>query len=200
MKKGFTLIELLTVIAIIGLLASVIMVGVNSARAKAADKRRIIELKQIETAIQMYYDATGHFPENTDNDFFGYDVGYNTQTTSVFLPDGNCQPQPDGWCYEQQNPDGDTFLQPLADSGFFKKVPGDFNNPDPRYCGYNYYLFSEGSYGCDPNKGRFFVIGTRCMSDRTRENAQPEPDSPGFACPLRNWHTQFLWVTGEFEN
>ncbi|KKS69404.1 MAG: hypothetical protein UV40_C0024G0006 [Parcubacteria group bacterium GW2011_GWA1_42_7] len=162
MKKGFTLIELLTVIAIIGLLASVIMVGVNSARAKAADK--------------------------------------NTQTTSVFLPDGNCQPQPDGWCYEQQNPDGDTFLQPLADSGFFKKVPGDFNNPDPRYCGYNYYLFSEGAYGCDPNKGRFFVIGTRCMSDRTRENAQPEPDSPGFACPLRNWHTQFLWVTGEFEN
>ncbi|MBU4142426.1 type II secretion system protein [Patescibacteria group bacterium] len=61
-NRGFTLIELLVVIAIIGLLATIVMVSLNSARVKARDTKRAAEIKQLALAIQMYYDNNGSFP------------------------------------------------------------------------------------------------------------------------------------------
>jgi len=61
-QRGFTLIELLVVIAIIGLLATIVLVNLNTARAKARDTKRITDLKQIQLAVEMYYDDNGSYP------------------------------------------------------------------------------------------------------------------------------------------
>ncbi|MBL7045344.1 MAG: type II secretion system protein [Parcubacteria group bacterium] len=61
-KKGFTLIELLVVIAIIGILSSVVMASLNSARQKSRDAKRISDLRQIQTSLQLYYEDNQGYP------------------------------------------------------------------------------------------------------------------------------------------
>lgn len=61
--QGFTLIELLVVIAIIGILSSVVVASLNSARTKARDARRVSDIKQIQVAIELYYDSQGEYPD-----------------------------------------------------------------------------------------------------------------------------------------
>ncbi len=61
-NKGFTLIELLVVIAIIAILSTVVMAGLNSARAKGRDAKRISDVKALQTAFELYYDSCGRYP------------------------------------------------------------------------------------------------------------------------------------------
>jgi type II secretion system protein G len=61
-KKGFTLIELLVVIAILGLLTTIALVSLGGARSKARDARRLSDIKQIQTALELYYNEAGQYP------------------------------------------------------------------------------------------------------------------------------------------
>lgn len=64
-KKGFTLIELLVVIAIIGLLSTLAVVALGSARVKARDSKRLSDLKQVQTALELYYTDKSAYPDGS---------------------------------------------------------------------------------------------------------------------------------------
>lgn len=61
-KRGFTLIELLAVIAIIGILAAIITTSLGTSKAKSRDARRIADIKNIQVALELYYNDNGFYP------------------------------------------------------------------------------------------------------------------------------------------
>jgi prepilin-type N-terminal cleavage/methylation domain-containing protein len=60
-RKAFSLMELLITIAVIGILASFIIVNLNEARIKARDAQRKNDLNQIGMAYLSYYAKTGFY-------------------------------------------------------------------------------------------------------------------------------------------
>ena len=64
-QRGFTLIELLVVIAIIGLLSTLAVVALNSARLKARDAKRVADVKQIQTGLELYFNDRTAYPVST---------------------------------------------------------------------------------------------------------------------------------------
>ncbi len=61
-NAGFTLIELLVVISIIGMLSSVVLVSLNSARASGRDASRIQTVAQVRNALELYYSDHKAYP------------------------------------------------------------------------------------------------------------------------------------------
>jgi prepilin-type N-terminal cleavage/methylation domain-containing protein len=81
-SQGFTLIELLVVIAIIGLLAAVVLVSLNSARAKSRDARRVSDMHQLNVAMELFYNSCGQYPSTLTT---GANNGCSGVTLGSFL-------------------------------------------------------------------------------------------------------------------
>jgi len=62
MKRGFTIIELLVVILIIGLVGTFAAVAVNAARAKQRDAVRLSNVRQVQSALENYFNEANAYP------------------------------------------------------------------------------------------------------------------------------------------
>ena len=67
-RAAFTLIELLVVIAIIGLLSTIAVVSLGSARIKSRDVKRKADVLQVQQALSFYYDKYGDLPTGCCSD------------------------------------------------------------------------------------------------------------------------------------
>ncbi len=61
-KKAFTLIEVLIVVAIIAVLASVVLVGLGPTQRIGRDARRISDLRQVQSGLELYFNKCGYYP------------------------------------------------------------------------------------------------------------------------------------------
>ena len=94
-KKGFTLIELLVVIAIIGLLSTLSVLALNNARQKSRDAKRVADIKQIQTALELYYNDAYGYPLDAEvvsgiELNFGTTVYMNSIPSAPTPQDGSC--------------------------------------------------------------------------------------------------------------
>ena len=76
--KGFTLIELLVVIGIIGLLATIITMNVQSARQKARCGKRRADIVSLQAPLEAYYDVNKAYP-NTSGAWWGTCASYGNK-------------------------------------------------------------------------------------------------------------------------
>jgi len=70
-KKGFTLIELLVVVALIGVLATLVLANLNAARQRGRDAQRKSDLRNIQTALRLWYNDYGKYPPNVSGNIGG---------------------------------------------------------------------------------------------------------------------------------
>ncbi len=133
--RGFTLIELLVVIAIISILASVILISVNSARGKAQDVKVISGVKQIKTVIESNYTGANYPDLTNDSPIFGGLVA-------------------------DSNPGSSTITVLLGDIGFIGSTINIVNEPDdPGSAVFNYAVYGQlvstsSQYFCIDSTGR----------------------------------------------
>ncbi len=90
-SRGFTLVELLVVVAIIGVLSTLILLNLKVARQKARDVKRVADIQEINNALYLHYDSLG--PPPTCASYGGCDyvdpafnMGCDSTADNIFLP------------------------------------------------------------------------------------------------------------------
>jgi prepilin-type N-terminal cleavage/methylation domain-containing protein len=180
LKKGFTLIELLVVVSIIGLLASIVLTALSSARGRAADAFRISEIHQLQIALDLYYNTHGQYPAGVDDaGVCGYG-GYDTTCDSSFI--------------SALNADG-LFPLTIKDS---KDTGTSLSNtvPGGNYMYYKYPAGGLSGNGCPVSNGPFYVL---IVVKTDTYGTAKHPQSPGFSCSGRDWQTGVSYVVGKYE-
>lgn len=137
-KKGFTLVELLVVIAIIGILAAVGVTALSGARTKARDAKRVADMKQVQSALELYFSDQASYPIGMA-DGSGMALGALTDCTTA--------------CKTISSTNG--IAATAAGTTYMGLVPKDPSNPTVEcaapataICHYSYYSYDSTGDEC----------------------------------------------------
>ncbi len=81
------LVAVLVFIAVVGLLASIVLLALNSARAKSRDAARVVEIRQEAKALELYHDDNESYPTSLQQLAPEY---IETLPQAPTPPDGTC--------------------------------------------------------------------------------------------------------------
>lgn len=154
LKKAFTLIELLVVISIIAILATLLIANFNATRERARDAQRKSDLRNIQTALRLYYNDYGVYPDNSGGEIkgcgdgddpctFGSGAFSAQQVYMSLLPD---DPQTGrGYVYSQEDEDIDNYTLSVCLENVSDDKCDTGEGGDPVGCGDDY---GNGLSGC----------------------------------------------------
>jgi len=91
-KKGFILIELLIVIAIIGVLATLLMANFVGVRQRARDAQRKSDIRQIQAALEIYRSDNGSYPTSLPSCGGSLSVTLPSGATTTYMQKIPCDP------------------------------------------------------------------------------------------------------------
>lgn len=153
--NGFSLVELLVVMAVLGILATVVVVAIDpSARmAEARDAQRKSDLSQIADALEVYYVRNnGYYPVTGE----GLDSDYNSD------PDSS-----DWWTPEK-------FLS----EDYLKRLPVDPKNGEV-----NDYWYPYAYYYYSPD-GKEYELATFLENENDPALLNDEGNQPSVGCSV----------------
>ncbi len=145
---GFTLLEIMVVVAIIGILTSVVAFAINRAQERARDASSIAEFKQLDVVLGEFYDKHGVYP-------CGHMIGNNAWVLGTNL-------------YDWQDPNwvNDSFLDGAHGTGYadtaFCTAPWDGLATDGLISGtikpsHNYYFYEIERSPQGPPRQKFLL-------------------------------------------
>ena len=132
-KPAFTLIELLVVIAIIGILSTLAVVSLTNARQSARDTKRLADVKQIQTALELYYNDTGSYPSSITDSIATSGITYmQTYPTAPTPADGDCSDSDNAYNYTVSGTENSSYSLTFClgsqvnnlDAGIKEAIPG----------------------------------------------------------------------------
>lgn len=133
LQKGFTLIELLIVIAIIGVLSALLMSNFIGVRQRARDAQRKSDLRQIQSALELYRSDLGNYPAT--NVFPGCNSSFSNSTT-IYMSKVPCDPNDKSFTgstgnyYYESDSNGYTLVACLENASDGQAVAADDSSAD----------------------------------------------------------------------
>lgn len=91
-QRGFTLIELLIVVSIIGILATLLMTNFVGVRQRARDGQRKSDLRQIQSALELYRADLGSYPDSLPSVCDSIFSSDGTPTGTIYMQKLPCDP------------------------------------------------------------------------------------------------------------
>jgi|GEM_PF-995192 general secretion pathway protein G len=149
--RGFTLIELLVVVSIIGTLAAAGTVSYSSVRSTARDAKRLSDVRQLQAAIEIYYENHDAYPADGRPGPLGVHVG---EAATATLSDAGFAGATTGQIYMIKTPQN---ALPYGASYVYRSLDADGRDCDSDCQGFQLLFYLE--KGAGDFKGGTHAVG-----------------------------------------